>query len=771
MTSTNNIIHLDAWMDFNDAAPQVGAASGETISPDQESITEYLDLVFGYCEGWIPLRGFAERGQDQGAKPHTIWVEADEMDELASAKEKALTFGRWTAREGMAFYVIPGTVAEQGQAKATDITQTQVILVDLDCGNTEAKLEHLSNHMGKPTAVIESGGTTPEGLAKLHLYWRLSEPAEGDDIAVACRIRHQIAIKAGGDIHFQSAHQPIRVAGSVYHKYGQNRLVTFRSRNDLEYHLHDMAEVTDDMPAMEGINTDSLDFNDAITAKPTMGEMLTTPTREGDQDAWSRFAGASAAIGHYVRMAHSGQMTRDEAWEAIAQYNAAILRPPWPQDRLAAESQRLWEKHCGKHGTTSATNTSNTNYMVTSFSARQSLESPSPIPKDIISPRVLTPGGMWVIAGPPKVGKSDLMLNLFAHAAAGIDFLGFKFPRPLRVFYIQSEVEKPYLDERLAIILKGQREKLDRGLDNLHMTDRFKFRFDETGVETIIQEIKNGFPDPDKQVDIIAIDPFRNVYQSGLSNGGDINEDLLEFFIHRLEWILTDTHPKAGMIVVHHTNKITGKSLSEDPMNAISGGGAILSYPTALTVMGKAEVDTGHQAATLWFDIRNGPPIPSFTIIKHENAWSSIDSNNTRLVRQKWGEMNDREQDRKRRTILEFVYNEATEGNLYTSSSLSKTLSGKFGLGSQHTIRNMISVNENKGFFRFIGKDVTSQYGLDKPRSPIGYLCVEDMLGPDGVEYLPTHYRDPRSEQVFELKKQDVNRWEYDFSDAEMEDA
>ena len=149
MTSTNNIIHLDAWMDFNDAAPQVGAASGETISPDQESITEYLDLVFGYCEGWIPLRGFAERGQDQGAKPHTIWVEADEMDELASAKEKALTFGRWTAREGMAFYVIPGTVAEQGQAKATDITQTQVILVDLDCGNTEAKLEHLSNHMGK----------------------------------------------------------------------------------------------------------------------------------------------------------------------------------------------------------------------------------------------------------------------------------------------------------------------------------------------------------------------------------------------------------------------------------------------------------------------------------------------------------------------------------------------------------------------------------------------------------------------------------------------
>jgi hypothetical protein len=773
MTSTNNIIHLDAWMDFNDAAPQVGAVSAEPLSPDQKSIVDYMDLVFGYCEGWIPLRGFAERGQERGAKPpHTIWVEADEMDELASAKEKALTFGRWTAREGMAFYVIPGTVAEHGQAKATDIIQTQVILADLDCGDTEAKLNHLTTYMGEPTAIIESGGITPEGLAKLHVYWRLSEPAEGDDIALACRIRHQIAVKAGGDIHFQSAHQPIRVAGSVYHKHGLNRLVTFRSQNHMEYHLQDLAESVDDMPPMEGINTNTLDYNDATISKPTMGEVLTTPIREGDQDLFSRFTGASAAIGHYVRIAHSGQMTRDEAWEAIAQYNAAMLRPPWPQDRLAAESQRLWDKHCEKYGSANATNIANTNYTVTSFTARQSLETPSPIPQDIISPRVLTPGGMWIIAGPPKVGKSDLMLNLFAHAAAGIDFLGFQFHRPLRVFYVQSEVEKPYLDERLAMVLKSQKTRLDRGLDNLHMTDRFKFRFNENGVEAIVQEIKNGFPDPDYPVDIIAVDPFRNIYQSGLSDGGDINEDLLEFFTHRLEFILADTHPKAGMIVVHHTNKITGKALSEDPMNAISGGGAILSYPTALTVMGKAAVDTGHQAATLWFDIRNGPPIPSFTIIKHDGAWSSTDSTHTRLVGQRWGELNDREQHRKRRAILEFIFEESRFGRLYTSSSLAKVLAGQFGLGGESTIRRHISMFEIKGFIRFINGKALKIYNLTRPRSPNGYLCVEGMARDQfyndeteemvqAQEYLPTHYRDEHSEQIFDLKEEDIHRWHY----------
>src|SRR5690606_8882529 len=93
----------------------------------------------------------------------------------------------------------------------------------------------------------------------------------------------------------------------------------------------------------------ALDYNN-VAGKPALDEVLTTPVREGGQDAWSRFAGASAAIGHFVRLAHEGRMSRSEAWEALCQYNAAMLRPPWPQDRLAAEAQRLWEKHCERNG-------------------------------------------------------------------------------------------------------------------------------------------------------------------------------------------------------------------------------------------------------------------------------------------------------------------------------------------------------------------------------------------------------------------------------------
>lgn len=51
--------------------------------------------------------------------------------------------GSAAAREGAAFYVVPGTVAETGKAKAADVLQMQTVLVDLDAGDIAAKLDHL----------------------------------------------------------------------------------------------------------------------------------------------------------------------------------------------------------------------------------------------------------------------------------------------------------------------------------------------------------------------------------------------------------------------------------------------------------------------------------------------------------------------------------------------------------------------------------------------------------------------------------------------------
>ena len=255
--SENNVVSLDAWRDFNDAAPQ---ADPFDIEPDPEQIAVFLDVVFGYCEGWVPLRGFVDKGQGIDGRPHNAWIEIDD-----SLLEKAVSFAGWAAREGAAFYVVPGTVAETGKAKAADVLQMQTVLVDLDAGDIAAKLDHLIRHLGEPTLLVESGGRTPDGLDKLHVWWRLSEPAEGEDIALLCRLRGDIAVKVGGDTHFRSAHQPIRLAGSVYHKGGFKRLVNIRRHSPrVEVHLRDFAEVADEHALSSGRHIDPLALRECL---------------------------------------------------------------------------------------------------------------------------------------------------------------------------------------------------------------------------------------------------------------------------------------------------------------------------------------------------------------------------------------------------------------------------------------------------------------------------------------------------------------------------
>ena len=170
-------------------------------------------------------------------------------------------------------YAVPGTVATPGEAKADDIVQTQVVVIDLDHGDIVAKRDHLVHYLGNPSLEVDSGGITAEGQPKRHLYWRLTEPAEGDDIATVCRLRHAIAVKAGGDPVFRSAHQPIRIAGSVYLKGGAKRLVKIRTHNShVEVDLHEFAETVEAMPTMPGIEQGAGPGARARSRKPSLHE-------------------------------------------------------------------------------------------------------------------------------------------------------------------------------------------------------------------------------------------------------------------------------------------------------------------------------------------------------------------------------------------------------------------------------------------------------------------------------------------------------------------
>lgn len=135
----------------------------------------------------------------------------------------------------------------------------------------------------------------------------------------------------------------------------------------------------------------------------------------------------------------------------------------------------------------------------TAFSVGQYLNDKSPMPKDIIGPRILTPGGLLVIGSTPKVGKSNFLLSLLAHMASGISFLNMKPPRPLKIFYLQNEMEYGDMKERLLQL------KIDQNLwkENLFITNKMPLTLNSEEIRTVMAEKLDA-----KTVDLIVIDSF-----------------------------------------------------------------------------------------------------------------------------------------------------------------------------------------------------------------------------------------------------------------------
>lgn len=757
-----NLIHFNPWRDFNDAAPMPDVFGDE---PDPEQIAQFMEVVFGYCDGLIPVRSFIDKGQGIDGRPHNIWIEAAE-----NTTEKMATFANWAAREGAAVYVIPGTVAASGQAKAADILQMQTVVVDIDTGDIAAKRAHLERHLGPPTMVVESGGITPEGQSKAHVWWKLTEPVEGSDITRLTRLRGDIAAKVGGDMHFRSAHQPIRVAGSVYYKNNLKTQVQIVELNDArERDLGEFIEAVADMPPAPGVNL-APDFT--APDKPRVDEVLVTPVREGGQDDWSRFEGASAAIGYFIRMVHEGRLSKDEGWEAICGYNAAMLRPQWPVERLKRESERLWAIHVEKHGppVIRLDSAAPAPDEMPTFTLGALLDDTSPMPADIIAPRVLTPGGLLVLGGAPKVGKSDLLISWLVHMAAGQPFLGFTPPRPLRIFYLQAEIQYHYLRERMKQISLPPKV-LVGARNNLVATPKLNLLLDAEGSVRVAEAIRRTFPT--EPVDIICIDPIRNLFDGGPDGGGENDNTAMMFFLKdRVEVLRDHINPDCGVVLVHHTKKLSKQQVKDDPFLALSGASALRGFYTSGLILHRPDEDSPQRK--LEIELRNGPALDPKHIDKVKGEWVEINAMNERLVRQEVGAKHDAERDRKGDVICGLLHEEALQGRMYTMTLFAETFENTAGLGGQSIIRERLNVLTTKGYVKFVRGAAATALELATERSKYGYLCVEAMrlatirehvdldtgeITSELIDVLPSHYKCPQTGAVLPVENPSV--WVY----------
>ena len=220
---------------------------------------------------------------------------------------------------------------------------------------------------------------------------------------------------------------------------------------------------------------------------------------------------------------------------------------------------------------------------------------------------------MLLLGSAPKVGKTDLLLSWLAYMSAGLPFLGMVPAKPLKIFYLQTDIEYHYIKERLQR-LKFDKKSLELVSENLVITSKTKLLLDPEGVE----KISNVMAETLKEVDIIAIDTLRSIFDFNKYREENSNSSMFCFLKERVEKLRIMINPNCGVILTHNTKKVSKKSLSKEPFQSFSGVSALRSLYTSGVVMMK-----DNKQHKLIFELRNGESLPAMQISKVNGQWLS----------------------------------------------------------------------------------------------------------------------------------------------------
>ncbi len=319
-------------------------------------------------------------------------------------------------------------------------------------------------------------------------------------------------------------------------------------------------------------------------------------------------------------------------------------------------------------------------------------------------------------------------------------------------------------------------EIVKRARENLVVAPQLKLILNESGLAIVTALILKHFP---RGLDIIVIDPIRNVFDGGEAGASENDNNAMLFFLRdRVERLRDAVDPEAGIILVHHTRKLSKKQVEEDPFQALSGAGSLRGYYSSGMILFRP--DEAQSERRLITELRNGPALPTKIVDKQDGQWVEIDRTSERLVRKEYGEKLDAERLRKRDVILQVLFEEARAGKVYTAVQFAEAFENRAGLGGRTTINERIRVLATKGYIKFFKNP--EAHDLPPLRgSRLGYLCIEDMqLGhaeevTDGNTgeitevvhpIFPTHFKCPYSGVSLEVENPNV--WVYPVEEVDQ---
>ena len=346
--------------------PIVANAAMVNESQVQDFMGTLFSRVLWKKHHFVNLRGIGEKGTSkEGAFHADEWIQPG-LEEFPDEHVADLTIHhvkRWSQYHIAAFVVPAVLKAAQGRSENVDLQVA--VVVDLDTGDTRAKAAWIDEHIGTPTMVVLSGGTTDAGTPKMHLYWVLDDPEE--NVAAVVEARHLLAEKIGGDLQFGRgtpdnplgrAHQPIRIAGSVHAKHGREAPVQLVWASGptpefgwLLWKIRNAPRSPWFVEARAAPASTGFDFGPTKNQRPDLDSALVEDIHEGGEGEDSRYGRISKVIGGLIGTARRNpHLSLEEAKSQSYAWMQVHMKPPYTDAAFDRHWHRLLEIDERKNG-------------------------------------------------------------------------------------------------------------------------------------------------------------------------------------------------------------------------------------------------------------------------------------------------------------------------------------------------------------------------------------------------------------------------------------
>ncbi|MDA2934043.1 AAA family ATPase [Acidobacteria bacterium AH-259-D05] len=235
--------------------------------------------------------------------------------------------------------------------------------------------------------------------------------------------------------------------------------------------------------------------------------------------------------------------------------------------------------------------------------------------------RLVPIGGTAIIAAAPKLGKSGIALNAAKSVCEGSEFLGLFPTTKGKTAYIQTEIPKWAMAERLKLMGELPEGMLIYTPNRLHLNffEDQGYKRTETGnrekAGALVEALKSH------AISLAIFDPLTHFHT--------LNENNPEHMTHLFEVFRAIARAvPCGVLIVHHHRKTARSQVSYEGMEDMRASMVLGAEPDSVLSLYAKERSDGTRKFKLKFEIRHGEQPGALELLRYggENAmlWKAV---------------------------------------------------------------------------------------------------------------------------------------------------